>query len=363
MAKPDTPRPLPRHPKVWWSRTKVKWPILVWMAAAWGAWTLYQSGPPSHDMLGVVSIAEERVGPVDTARLLEVPVQVGQRVVAGDVLARFDTTSLDAELLTERLRMERQFTQLVQDADNALREARINQARDEAELAALNAEWERLSVLRQSNLVDEQSLARIRVPREALAKTVELYPEYIAGLQAQHQEALRLQRTAGAWLDAEASPGTKEPGAEGSLPEMRAAYTLRAQSAGTVGSIAYQPGSVVPAGEPVVTIIRDVPPTIVGYMLERETVDLHPGQTVYIYDVEARQVPLQGTISTLSPYIGPVPILSARSASEILRGRQVTIVPDDYDFPFTPGAAVRISVAAPRRLSTIEDLKSWIASR
>jgi HlyD family secretion protein len=358
MATSETPRrPLPRHPKVWWSRIKVKWPILVWLGAVWLAWTLYQAGPPSTDFLGVYSVVEERAGPVDTARLVEVPVEVGQWVEPGTVLARFDTSSLDAELVVERLRLERQFTQLVQDADTALRAARLEQARDEAELAALNAEFERLTALRERNLVDEQELARVRVPREALARALEMYPDYLAGLDAQYQEALRLRENAGAWLDAEAAP------AGGSMPEIRSAYTLRAQSAGRVGSIYYHAGSVVPAGEPVVTVIRDGPPTVLGFMMESELVDLQPGQTVYVTDIRGRAAPVEGTVTSLSPHIGPMPVLSPRSTTDILRGRQVTIALGGQELSLTPGSAVRISVGAAARNDPIDAIRTWLAAR
>lgn len=359
MASSDTPRRLPRHPKVWWSRIKVKWPILVWAAAAWGAWTLHQARPPANDLIGIVSISEERAAPLETARLLEVPVAVGQWVEAGEVLARFDSTSLDADLIAERLRVDRQFTQLVQNADNALREARLEQARDEAELAALNSEWERLAGLREQNLTDDLELARVRIPREALAKAVEMYPAFIENLQSQYDEAMRMREDAGAWLDDESAGNSDHPGKD-LLASRRAAYTLRAQSPGVVTAVNFITGDVVREGEPVVTLLREMEPMVSAFMMEDKTFDVEVGQTVYLYDLQLN-IGCEGTIAAISPHVGPLPVQSPRVPSQILRGRQVTIIPTTT-LPFLPGSTVRIGLSSPLR-SPVAAVKDWFDGR
>ena len=45
---------------------------------------------PANRLTGMVEAESETVGPVDTARILSIEVQPGQRVKAGDVLVRLD---------------------------------------------------------------------------------------------------------------------------------------------------------------------------------------------------------------------------------------------------------------------------------
>ena len=93
---------LPRHPAVWWSRTKIKWPFLVWLIAVVLAIFFYFHGARFGSMTGVVDTMSEDIAPAEDARLLAVLVAPGQTVRPGDVVAVMDTNLISAEIALQQ---------------------------------------------------------------------------------------------------------------------------------------------------------------------------------------------------------------------------------------------------------------------
>src|SRR5690606_19164184 len=109
MSKSKNGRPIPAHSEVIWSRMKLRWPFLVWLAAVGAGLYLYQHSSQSYTLNGVMDIERYKIAPLETARLLSLTVQPGQAVMKGDILARMDPSLLDSELELERLQLHRQF--------------------------------------------------------------------------------------------------------------------------------------------------------------------------------------------------------------------------------------------------------------
>lgn len=342
MSKPVTKvTPVHRHPAVWLSRIKLKWPILVWLAAVAGAWWLYQNQGPPTAFVGVVHVEHEAIAPLAAARVLDVPVQLGDRVEAGQVVARIEPEPLSADptLDFDVLRIERQFVQFVQDAENSLQEAEIERARNEAELGALAAELDRLESLRAQGLVDDEVLARVRVPKLALQKMVDLYPDYIAQLEGQLNEARKQYEATRSRISA---AGLQVTGEVGELE-------LRSLQAGTVSQVPAAPGSVVQGGDPVVQILTDGEPFVLGYVHEAQTLTLTVGQTLYLQAAGGTGEWSPGTVTAVSPGITPLPVQFQRMPGNTVRGRQVVIRPEG-EFLAAPGERVNISLAAGKSL-------------
>ena len=293
-----------RHPAVWISRLKTKWPIVIWLAAVACAYQLYrQQGPPTA-FVGLLYAPREAVAPLTAGRVREVAVGLGDRVEAGTVVAHIEPEAVptDPNQALENLRVQRQFAQLVQDAETTVREAELERARDEAELGALTAELERLEALRERGLVDEEVIARVRIPQAALQKAVDLYPAHIAHLNQQLADAREMQGTADARLAA-----MPLPGAAPAIESAASSIELRALHSGTVTDVPAVVGSVVRAGDPVVTLLTDSPQSVVGYVHESQTIALASGQIVYLQGASGSGEWVPGTVVAVSPDIAPLP--------------------------------------------------------
>ena len=139
--------------------------------------------PVADRFTGLVEAESETVGPVDTARILSIEVQPGQRVTAGDVLVRLDPADRALDLAMQETRLmdyqqnllrdeqgvqryqqtlresERRSQQAMQEAAVALETEKMNRARDEAELTGLKTEITRLQPLVDKRLVSEIELS------------------------------------------------------------------------------------------------------------------------------------------------------------------------------------------------------------
>jgi len=94
---------IPKHPVVWWSRIKVRWPFFVWLAAIAAAAALFLHGGSAGSLSGVVEVFYEDISPLETARLKTLHVEEGQQIRKEHVLAEFDTSILEAEMEIYRL--------------------------------------------------------------------------------------------------------------------------------------------------------------------------------------------------------------------------------------------------------------------
>ncbi|MBU0677671.1 MAG: biotin/lipoyl-binding protein, partial [Verrucomicrobia bacterium] len=171
---------LPKHPAVIWSRIKFRWPFLVWLGAIGLAGFLFLRTGTMGPLTGVVDVVRESVAPVEAGRLVSIEVMPGQEVREGDIVARMDSSILDAELELERLDLENQFSRSVQRIQGDLQDQKIRKAEAAAELQVLDDEMTRLQPLLDKRMVDAQMVARIKARQSALSTAVELYPERIA---------------------------------------------------------------------------------------------------------------------------------------------------------------------------------------
>ncbi len=70
MEKSYTRKPLPRHPAVWWSRMRFRWPFLIWVAAIALAIFFYSHGGQFGSLTGVVAVVREDVASLEPGRLV-----------------------------------------------------------------------------------------------------------------------------------------------------------------------------------------------------------------------------------------------------------------------------------------------------
>jgi len=99
---------IPRHPAVWWSRIKVRWPFFVWLAAIAAAAALFLHGGTAGSLSGVVEVFHEDISLLETARLKTLHVREGQQVRKEHVLVEFDASILEVEMEICRLQADLQ---------------------------------------------------------------------------------------------------------------------------------------------------------------------------------------------------------------------------------------------------------------
>jgi multidrug resistance efflux pump len=360
-------RRLPRHPRVWWSRIKYKWPFLVWAAALWAVFQLYMVGVRTIRMPGVIEALREEAAPVQDARLVSVQVAAGQDVVPGDVLARFDASLSDAELAVEQLQAERQFSSVSSVIGDRLRDLRMRQATEQLRLDVLRAESGKLVELMAAGVEDAARLAYFRAEQQALAKGIELYPAEIAAVERERTEARTRLETARAWFASASgsSSGATNPPPAGLealaetvslLRARRENFILRARHTGTVTRVWFQPGDVVAAGASAVTLLIRGEQRVTGFLGEHISHAVTAGQDVLVEPARlaglARLTPAR--IRTISPDVAWLPTRVSPVQNQPIRGRRVSVEllqPIDL----LPGEAVNIYVGRPWWIDAFEN--------
>lgn len=333
MDKVHIPEHIRRHPAVWWSRLKLRWPFFVWVLAAVAAVFFYLHGGQFGGMSGAVDTVREEVAPLETARLKALRVVIGQRVKAGDVLAEMDTSVLDAEMAVEKLQVDRQFAQAVSRVEAALRDARIRQAETMGELEVLTSEIERMDQLLAKQLIDAQTVSRLRARKEALAQAAEFYPEMIRNLEEDLERAQKRMATVESEMGSEASAAAGEPDVEtsrqrlGLLDLRRASYALRAGSDGIVSRLYHGAGDVVQGGIPIMTLVQEGVQRVIGFLPEHSAQDVTVGMPVYMTRAVGGGPVFSGKVTALVPEIMALPTRASPVPAQTWRGRRVIIDP------------------------------------
>jgi multidrug resistance efflux pump len=322
---------------------------------------------------GLVEAESETVGPVLTARILAIEVQLGQRVKAGDVLVRLDPADRALDLAMQETRLldyeqsllryeqelqrckqslqesERRSRQTVQEASVALETEKMNRARDEAELAGLRAEIARQQPLIDKRLVSETELTALRPKAQALEQTVTRYAPLIDALQKRYEQSANdleeLRRLLAATEKAPHAESISESLQRVSRTFQQAATTepsvLRASRAGVVSRIQRQAGDVVVAGEPILRVAASSALYITGLLTQGQLASIRVGDKLSVSRLGASNPgALTAQVELLDPEVmdlldpfNPVPRYPTR-------GRRVRLRLLEADATLIPGETV-----------------------
>ncbi len=335
-----------RHPSVLWSRIKFRWPFLIWLPAAVATVWLYTLTEGSLRFNGVVESVHEMVGPLESGRLMSLNVELGQRVVAGQILAELDPSLLEAQMEVERMRIERQFEDAMQRDRSELRAALRSRSEAEAELGVLNRELERLERMLERRLIDGSETLRYRIRRDFLAEQLEQMAAPIEELttslsEMESRRARMLQALAGGVNDE-----IKEDGALGWLELRRREYALRANRDGVVVEIAARPGDVVQEGEPFIKILSDCERRVIGYLPEWYSGRVEAGQAVDILPADGG-VHSTGRILAISPNVAQIPEEIAPLDARQARRVYWLVIEVENDRGLVPGESVKVFSGTP----------------
>ena len=355
------------------------WPFLVWLCVIAVAIHLHYRSSRFGGMAGAVETVAEDVAPLETSRLLSINVELGQRVRPGDVVARMDTSLVDAEIAQveaaifeaessigdfqrSTLNMLRQFDDDIRDAELALRDLERREERDGAQLAELKQQQQKLEMLYEKKLIGETQVNAMRPKIVALEHEVLGY-EGLREIQQRRREAAGAARK-----DVAASLGL---GSESiSLKELETAvnqmvnaqkdvleagklaaairkqsYTLGAARDGVVSRIFENPGNVVPAGRAVLRLVGEKPSRVVGFLPEIYVTNLKTGLQARVWRQNGKGPRVPAVVASIAPEVQALPGRASPIRGQDLRGRRVILdIQGDHDF--IPGETVQVSVDA-----------------
>jgi HlyD family secretion protein len=259
-------------------------PIVILLAAAVAAGVYYyprltQKAAPVNQLTlsGNIEAHESLVGFKVPGRIVELPVEEGQQVAQGALLARLD----DADL-KQRIRID-EATVGVRESDLALtlagtRQQEVKAAQQtmidaEADLAQkkLDNERERKLFARDEVSAQERDLAATALQRaEAIFRAAQ--QRYNEALEGSRKEDINIARA-----------NLNQAGASLGLSQVNLSYSvLRAPSAGVVTVRQAELGEVVAPGSPVVTIADLDHIWLRAYIAETDLGNIHWGQDAVI---------------------------------------------------------------------------------
>lgn len=332
-------------------------PGLLVLAAAGGFWVLSHgmtSGPAS-----ITGYAEERVhhiGPLQAGRLKSVAVTLGQTVRAGEVLATFDGQALELERAQLHATLTRARAQLLAEQDlqsaalsrSQLQAVRTHavEERARAELRELDLQVKRMEELATQKLIRADQLEEARRRQRAVAADLLARPK--GSVQQLERMGLRPRPQAeqDERLDDRLAPFRAavqvEEAALRKLDHAISELVLRSPVDGTVGAILQQPGDMLSAGAPVLTISTMRPGHVVAFVPERQLRSLSLGDVVRLHRSGSFRGSLRAHVVEIAPGIAQAPPRAWTSPSLPLWARQIVLRLDE-PAALVPGEGFRIA--------------------
>lgn len=348
------------------------WPLTIWLAAAVGAVFLFTHGAHLGSVPGMIEVVEHGVAPLETGRVLAIDVVLGARVKAGDVVARLDTSLIDAEIAVEQtiyeegrdtiarfqeniLQLRQRFSTAIANTESMLNTEKLRKAQAEAELTVMETELKRLENLLQKHLVDEQTVIQVRARRAILAQSVALYPETIKTLEKHLEEARTQEKGLMQLLRAEENGTSSEAIAKKTsirnetqtrrisvLKTRKETYTLRAPADGTVERIMYRAGDTVQAGTAVLTIVEKGAGRVIGFVPEGcGNFDFAVGTPARVARSFLSSRTYAARVETVDPAVRALPVVTRPIPTQIPRGQCFTLILTEEN-DLLPGESVRI---------------------
>jgi HlyD family secretion protein len=262
----------------------------------------------SSRVSGQAQATEVHVAPEVGGRILEIPVEEGDRVMQGQVVARLDTR--DVDLALQRARAERdvadaQYRLLqagsrpedIRQAEAQVAASASEVAAAKAELAAAETDLQRFEQLLESNSGSQKQRDDAATRRNVARDRLEL-----AGARENAARAGAAKLAAGARreeIDAARARVAAADAQIASLEKNRADATLLAPIAGIVGERLLDPGEMAAPRGPIV-VITDLDRAWAEVFVDEPSIPrLKLGQPATVYTDAGTSQP--GTVSFISP--------------------------------------------------------------
>ena len=244
---------------------------------------------------GHIEATEIRLAAKVGGRLLEAPLEEGDTVTAGELVARLETVDTEHQLAQARANVEAADAQLrlllAGSRAEDLRRAEDQMAQAQAELDAARRDLDRLSGLADRGSATEKSrddaATRKEIAERAVAAARAQLDKLVAGPRRQEIEAARAQRASAQAMVA-------------AVEQQITDATVLAPADGVVTTRIAEPGEILPPGA-TMAILTDLDrPWLTVWIDEPSLSRVKLGQTVTVR-VDGSDQSFDGTVSFISP--------------------------------------------------------------
>ncbi len=283
------------------------------------------------------------LGPRAGGRLVELHVHEGQRVKAGDLLARVAAEELDAAVLRDQAGFDSADAKRLEldrgsrTEDIAQGEARVHDA--EAALKLAEESLRRARRLVADQVMSQADLDNAMSTRDRAAAALNLQGKALAELRA---GARMEQRQAGGAEARKARAVLKQSRIQVDFTEVRAPFD------GVVTHRLREPGSVITPGQPVVTLARLDQLWVRVYLPQSIQNQAHLGAPVTVLTADHRS--LEATLDEVASEseFTPKMVESREERVNLVYPARVNL-PQGWDKGLVPGVAVDVRLGAPAK--------------
>ncbi|MDO9237586.1 MAG: HlyD family efflux transporter periplasmic adaptor subunit [Aquabacterium sp.] len=241
------------------------------VSGAWATWSALKPTGAADDVIkanGRIEVQRIEIASKFPGRVLDVPVQEGDMVKAGDVIAQMDTTDLQAQLIGVQAMRQR----AVQAMARAQGETQVH--RIQANVAQM--EWSNAVDLHKQVLVSDSEVKRRQAQRDGEQAGVGIATAAVGEAAAARDEA------------------------DAGIKRLRIAiedHTLRAPVAGRIEYRVVEPSSVIPAGGRVATLLDTSHTHMTIFLPTKVAGQLRVGDDARIVLDAAPQMPLEAKVT------------------------------------------------------------------
>lgn len=328
--------------------SRMRWIVVVGLVAAAvfiAAHALGLGGSDGDEELtlyGNVDIREVDMAFRVGGRIEDIPVEEGDKVSEGQLLATLDTATLESRMRAADAQLAQAQADLARVRSGS-REQEVAQARarvDAAEAAARNA---REDYTRRQPLVEPGAISRsqwqdtVAARDRAQAQLAEARQALSLAREGSRQEDIAVAQARVRAAEAERSSATTD------LEDAR----LTAASAGTIITRAQEPGAIVQPGQTVLTLSIDRPLRVRAYVAETNLSRVRPGMAVTV-TADGNPRSYRGQIGYISPRaeFTPKTVQTEDLRTDLVYRLRIIITnPDDA---LRQGQPVTVTLAAPQ---------------
>jgi len=322
--------------------------FLLWLAAAFVAGWLYFKAIRPTRFLGVVEAREHQVSSVEPGIISQLSVNIGDRVKAGQELARIysvDAQGIDVlQAMADLMRVE-----------NAFRDEIAELEAMKAEVEGLNVQISRLKRAGVRGVVPSQNLADLVIRRDTLQAHIRERMKLLGELESEYfadQPQVDTQESAGKG-SAEASALERYRERLRSLRRRLLDYERRLSSErisspcdGRVIAVYARAGDVIDAFQPFLAVVEDSPSYMEAYVPERASLTLAEGERVTVSSMRSGVKPTGGTVRFVHREVSPLPerLVVGRTHPWVRR----VYIELDCPHELLPGEKVRVRIVPER---------------
>jgi len=306
ITQPPQPAPVAKQPERP-SRKRRFVPILllaVVAAAGFGIWRIFFATPPIPENIvqvsGRIEGDDSAVSPKTTGRILEIRVREGDSVNAGDIIAVLDFEQLRAReemakaALTEAEAKNKAAREQISVLQEQLRQEEANVAQQEAAADLAQFDKDAYTRLAKTGAVSERQGKQAVSTAEQQAAAVVAAKRRVTGVRMQlSQQQADIASSLASVSQSRAQ--VREAQAN------RLDLIVRAPFTGTVATRAAEPGEVVTAGTPIVTLVDLSKVYLRGFVPEGQIGKVKVGQPVRVYLDSNPKQPIEAFVSRIDP--------------------------------------------------------------